>query len=98
MTLLVVLKFKSISLRLYETLIHLRLPTPLGPSLTLLVHSNPSFLSIALTVSPPPTDGSTFDPSGDIKLSPPFSVINVDLGLVKLINTMKLRKIDRSKI
>ncbi len=46
----------------------LGLPTPLGPSLALLVRSNPSFLSIALTVSPPPTDGSKFDPSGDIKL------------------------------
>ena len=44
------------------------LPTSLGPSLALLVHSNRSFLSNALTVSPPQTDGSKFDPSGDIKL------------------------------
>ena len=31
-------------------------------------HPNPSFLSLALTVSPPPSAGSKFDLSGDIKL------------------------------
>ena len=32
------------------------------------MHSNPSFLSLALTASPPRTDGSKFDLSGDIKM------------------------------
>ena len=46
----------------------LGIPTPLGPSLALLVHSNPSFLSLALTASPPRSDGSKFDLSGDVKM------------------------------